>query len=624
MMAFKRLKHGWQKITMLVLLSLIAVLAIGTLILNVYFSPILKGKIKEIVLKGTDSLYHVNFSNAELNLFKGRVTLHNLILEPDTNLLIQKKKQGLAPASIYNIRVEKLVINHIHPFKIWLKHEIDLGQILLSTPDVKITSYPVASKKKELKDNRTLYQRIAKSLRYIQVGEIRLYDVKLQYENRKGNKTSISKFKELDLGANHLLIDSATQFDTSRFLYCKELFFKLNNLKGRTSNGLYGYKARLIEFSTLNRQLNVHQLLLYPLSSPATYFKRTYQDRFFIQANLLRFNHFDFNIFDSARALKANSMVLAKGRINIFSNPNIDPKSYTTDKSVTFPNHIIHTLPIRLNIDTVRLKDFQVRYDEYNVQNKQQGYITFNNLNGRFLNVANTPAALIKNNRCQVQINAQFMNKAPFKMDLRLNMIDSAYSYNCRGLLGAIDLRAVNAASVPLASLKIESGHINRFAFNIQGNRKGAKANMTLLYNNLKIQLLKADTNALKMRKLALVSLLANSLIIKDNNPDKAGAEPRSENIDYIRPVNYPFFKTLWRTLMMGIKRSAGLDAKTQADADIQFARKQKEKALKSSPKEQRKKTRQEKRRLRKLKRAQKKAEKQAEKELKKAAKAKS
>ncbi|GAB2685808.1 hypothetical protein GCM10027037_04290 [Mucilaginibacter koreensis] len=621
-MAFKFLKQGWKRITVIILLSLIAILAIGTIVLNIYFYPILKGKVQTLVLKGTDSLYRVNFSNADLNLWQGSVTLQHLELEPDTGVFRKKKSQGGSPSSLYHIKVEKLVVNHIHPFKLWLKHEVDLGQILLSAPEIQMVSYPAPDKKHKPKDSRTLYQRISSSLHAIYVGEIRLYDVKLQYENRKGNKPSISKFKELDLGANHLLIDSATQFDTSRFFYCKDLFLKLNNFRGRTPNGLYAYKANLIEFSTLGHQLNVHHLSLLPADNAAAYFKRTYQDRFSIQLDLLRFNHFDFDIFDTTHTIKANSIVLAQGHINLFSNPRIDPKSYTTDKSSAFPHHAIHTLPIRLDVDTVRIKGIQVRYDEYNVKTKQQGYVTFSHVNGSLLNVTNNPASLKKSKHCDVRLNSLFMGRAPLLLTMRLNLVDSAYSFSCNGQLGAINLQVINVATVPLASLQIKSGTVKKFTFNIKGSRKGTKANMQLLYNDLKIQLLKADTAELKQRRLALMSLLANTLIIKNNNPDKAGEVPRSESIDYIRPINYPFFKTLWRTLMMGIKRSACLDAKTQADADVKFAKKQKEKALKTNPKSERKKARQERRRLRKLKRAQKKARKQAEKELKKAQKA--
>jgi len=85
----------------------------------------------------------------------------------------------------------------------------------------------------------------------------------------------------------------------------------------------------------------------------------------------------------------------------------------------------------------------------------------------------------------------------------------------------------------------------------------------------LKVKLLSPDTAMDGFKGKLIESLYANIFIIKHDNPEKAGQIPRSFNINYIRPKDSPFFKTVWNTLLIGIKPSAGLDDKTmQATKD--------------------------------------------------------
>jgi hypothetical protein len=90
------------------------------------------------------------------------------------------------------------------------------------------------------------------------------------------------------------------------------------------------------------------------------------------------------------------------------------------------------------------------------------------------------------------------------------------------------------------------------------------RAGVSLLYNDLKVSILEADTANNRLKKQQLISIFANLFVIKHNNPDVAGKAPRFANVNYLRPKDSPFFKTVWRTLLQGIKECAGLDEKSQ------------------------------------------------------------
>jgi hypothetical protein len=606
-------KQRWLKITLIVFVSIVAVLGIAVFAFTRYGSPIIQDKVNKALLKGTDSLYRVTFDRAEINLWQGAITISNATLIPDTAVYRRNMKDKPAPAKLYRLHVNKLILNHVHPFKLYFKHQLDIADIILTAPEVEISAYPTPQPIAKPKDNRTLYQRMSQSLKMLHVGHIQFKDVKLKYRDYSTKRPAISEWKELDLNAHDLLIDSATQFDTSRFLYCRELTVALRNYHGQTAKGLYAYKVKEISYSTRTKLLQARGFMLQPLLSPAAFFQKTYGDRFILRAGALVLRNFDFEIFDKNHTIKASCLTMNNGDISVYSNYRTNPKSLYTDKVITFPNKALRMLPIKVKVDTLKVKQYTVNYREYSVKAKQSGYLTFNRINGRFINVSNDSATISHHPYCYAQLQALFLNRAPLNVSFAFNLADSLCSYKYNGWVGALDVRAVNVATVPLASLKMQSGMAKRVSFNITGNRHTANGTVAFLYNDLKIQLLKADSAELKMRRLALASLLVNSLIIKNNNPDKIGETPRSKFVVYDRPKTYPFFETLWRTLLMGIKSCAGLDFQAQRDADLKAAQKQKEKYWKEHKKEFRKMQRKEKRELKKLKKQQEKARKQAE-----------
>ena len=99
-MAFKLLRHRWQKISLIVVLSLLGLTLIVGLFANSYFAPKLANKIKSQVLKSSDSLYRVDIGNTDLHILRGTATLYDIKLSVDTAVYNLKKKQGTAPDNL--------------------------------------------------------------------------------------------------------------------------------------------------------------------------------------------------------------------------------------------------------------------------------------------------------------------------------------------------------------------------------------------------------------------------------------------------------------------------------------------------------------------------------------------
>jgi len=603
-MPFKFIKYHWGKIVLAVLVIFAIIILVLGYFFNEHWSPVLAKKLHSEILKTTDSLYNADFSSAEFHLFQGKIVIFNITLKPDTGVYNRLKKRGLAPNNLVDLNVKRLVITHIHPFKLYFQHVLDFEQIVLSAPEIHI-SYQLNHTKDTTvsKDNRTVWQKISKTLHSIHVGDIFLNDVKFRYDDYSGNKMELSELKEMNLHANDLLIDSLTQNDRSRFLYCRDIVTELNNYTGKTPSGLYTYTIKYLKLSSLSSKLNAEDITLVPVKT-GVFFDKSTNDRYSAHLDSIQLNSFDFLTYHKYRKFSVSGIIIDRGSFALFSNPNRTPTN--TDKIKSFPNIVLSTIPADVKIDTLTIRHMDVSYSELNPKSKKTGTITFNNTNGTFLNITNNKEAIQKNNMAAARLTSYFMGKGELTLLCTFNLNDKDAAYTYKGTVGPMDLKKVNPAIMPLGMVKINDGKLKQFDFDFKANSKVANGKVTVLYNDLKVTVLKADTANEKLKRQTIASLYANVFIIKHDNPDKAGEAPRSFNVNFQRPFNMPFFKFTWQSLLTGIKPNVGFDQKTQEVTKALVA----ESVIKKQARIQKRAERKERRAARQQKRAEKKLQK--------------
>ena len=166
-------KH--HKIGAGVIIGLTVVILILAFLVNHYWSPILAKKVRSVVLESSDSLYRADFSSAELHIIRGQIIFYDITLTPDTAVYNRRVKQHLAPNNLVSLHVKRLILDHIHPFSLYFKHKLNIGQIILSAPELDVSYQLNHTKDTVIKDNRTVWQKMSKSLRSIHIGQIFLF-----------------------------------------------------------------------------------------------------------------------------------------------------------------------------------------------------------------------------------------------------------------------------------------------------------------------------------------------------------------------------------------------------------------------------------------------------------------
>src|SRR3569833_2276249 len=596
-----------HKISIIITCTVAGIILVLAFAVNRYWSPILAKQVRKIEHKSSDGLYHIDFSDAELHINRGEIDLFNITLKPDTAVYNQRKKDHLAPNNLVELHVKRLILSHIHPFKLYFQHKLEIGQVILTNPEIKVSYQLTHTKDTTVKDRRTLWQKMSKTLKSIHIGQIALSDVKLKYEDYSGHKLAISELKELSLTATDMLIDSTTQFDRSRTFYCRNIDAILDNYSGQSPNKLYNFAIISLLLSIETSQLNINGLDLEP-AKPEVFYKNSYHDRFKIHLDSLQADHFDFVSYHKYRIVHMSTLTLNSGSLVILANPRQLPAK--TDRIKSFPHFALQQVNADITIDTIHAHRINIVYTEFNKKSNKTGSVNFEDTNGDIVHVTTNKDSLQKNHTCTAHITSRFMNSGKLDAVFYFDLGDEKAGFSYNGSIGPMNLSVINQACMPLALIKLNSGTLKQMTFEVSANASTAHGKVSVLYNNLKVTVLKPDTTNDRLKHMTIASLFANTLVIKHDNPDDEGDAPRYAYVDYRRPDTVAFWGSIWQTLFAGIKPCAGVDKKMQENIKFQVAEQKQKKIERQAKKAVRKERREE----RKIKRELKKQEKEAEK----------
>src|ERR1700761_1061395 len=182
------------------------------------WKPYLQAELKDLVLKASDSLYSIQYSDFDLNITTGDATLKDFKLIPDTavyNKLVALKK---APDNLFILSVKKLSIKNIGAKKAYKEKILDISNISIDKPDLTIVN-----KRFDFNDTvkggkpKSPYQMIKKIFKSLRIDSIALKDISLNYINKSNAVEKRTSLKHLNINISDIVIDSLSAKDTSRF-----------------------------------------------------------------------------------------------------------------------------------------------------------------------------------------------------------------------------------------------------------------------------------------------------------------------------------------------------------------------------------------------------------------------
>lgn len=279
------------------------------------------------------------------------------------------------------------------------------------------------------------------------------------------------------------------------------------------------------------------------------------KDRYDLSFTTIDLTGVDFIKLNTEGNLAAKQLKIGPAKVAVFLNRELPPPNFNKGKN--FPHNALKRLPIETVLDTLSLSKVDIAYTEYNPKNKERGTLKLNNLTGSVFNLTNDSLRLTKNNHAKADLTTYVLGAGKMNVKIDFNLTDAVSSFSYIGHVSPFNLKVLNPLSKSLGQVEIESGKVQSVDFNINANENGSKGTVSFKYSDLKIKLLEESENG-KTEKKKLLSFLANTILIKNDNPSKDEAV-RTANIRWSRDPQASFFNLMWKSVFVGIREIVGI-----------------------------------------------------------------
>lgn len=324
-----------------------------------------------------------------------------------------------------------------------------------------------------------------------------------------------------------------------------------DGLSIETKDKMYKLIVGKFKIDKTASSVNVSSISLTPLLSEAAFVKKqsVQKDQFNFVFNNVRMSGVDVEGLINDFSLSANEVHL-QPLLKIFNDRQLPFD--TASKVGKYPHQQLAKLDLPVYIKNLYVHNGNVSYRERGRKSGQIGNVFFSDIEGKISNVTNVKEKINQSKNMVLQARTKFLGVAQMQTTWTLPLNSSNGSFTATGNSGPFDATKLSAITEPLGLASIQKGNINKLTYNLNGNDLKATGDAILLYDHLKIELLKSTDEELK--KKGLVSFLAN-LFTKDQNP--SNGTTRSAKIDFDRDITKSFFNLLWKSIFSGAKKIA-------------------------------------------------------------------
>lgn len=541
-----------RKILIRILYGILLV-AIGVSLVGFFgLKPLLSSRIKEAVVTSTNGLYQIDFKNIQYSPITNNAEIRAVTWLADSMLFDKLRDEEKLPNNVFRCKVEEIKLTGLKPWTIIFSKKLNIHQISVKNPLIEILHekhvYNTIGKAK------TPYQIISKFVNSFSVDKINLQNISLTYTNlSKSKRTKSSKIESLDLEMSNFLIDSLSHKDTARFYYTKECSIRLKKLAFPSADSLNTLRLDSLAFSSKNRSLIIQKIALQPHYKPIIYGNKSNgNDRIEILCEAIKISEIDVEKLFEEKKIYAQELSIDHGNMAIFADERPFKRPFKLNYR-SYPHQVFSKLNLKCFIKTIKLQRIDITFSQYNPETRLTGSLYFDTIKGKITNVTNDTLPLQQNPICEAYLWMRFMKKNPVNLAFTFNLKDPNGAFRCKGEVKSMPFSDLNQVTYALAKAKLESGVLDRFSFDLQGNKFGLNGPITLLYHDLKVNLWKEQQDTKLMKKMKFLSFLANNSVLKSSNPFKR--KPAKTVIaDYQRDPQKGFFSVLWRTLLEGIK----------------------------------------------------------------------
>jgi len=536
----------WKKILIsFIIFILIAGVAFQVYITR-YLSPMVRSRLEDIIVKGSDSLYQFQVRDFDVGFWGGSITFKDLHIYTDSNRYRQMLAEKKLPALTMDLNINRGYVEGIHLRNLIFKKEVDIKEITINKADVKLVRH-FRGVEDHYEKGEPLWKLIQPKMKSIAVKAIVFREVDVNYHNIDSSTAFNWQFNKSTVIFNDLLIDSLSAQDSTRILFSKNAGFLAKDIKVNTTDGLYQLAADEMKYSSSECVAEFKQFSFLPRISDAGFNKHFgYQhERYKVNVPGIQLRNFSLPRWISNNELIADTMELASPNLDIYLDRNAKPNPYS--KLGQYPHQLLQRASFGVRIKHINTTNAKMTYHEKNDKNGMTGTVVFPAINGHIENVTNNPQDIAKNNICIARVRSMAQSRGRLNAVFRFNLADRSGAYSLNATIENLDAAQLHDLALAMTSAEMQTFRMKRLDYSLSANERSGTAHLKMQYSDMDVLLSKVDENG-NLDKKGLLSFFVNHMVIYNENP-KNGEERTADNVTVSRDITRSFFNHIWKTL---------------------------------------------------------------------------
>jgi hypothetical protein len=548
------------RIIFYLVLTFTIVIACIQLSFTFYLDKKIINDLQQEVVNQTKGEYEVKIGKLSTNIFNQSIYIRGFVLKP-VNIHDSTSLKFFASAS-------KIILVDFSLFSFIFRKDLTIASIHLVNPTGNIfrNSSPDRKFSGNAHNKFSIFNLIRKhihSLRVLNI-EIRNADF-LVYDDYNDTVPSIAS-KENELKISNLRINKSIDA-AGRLFMADTVSLIINNFLYTTKNGLYSLQVNHLTASYTESTLLLSSCKLIPNFTKEKFADETgkQSDRFQLSADRIYFKKIDVKLFFERNWFISHLLNIDNLTISAYRDKNDIRKP----KTALPVQQLLKRIPFYTAIDSVKINDATIIYEEVAKGSTKPGRISFNEMTATITGITSDSTLFSKYNTLKINATCKLMNKGRLEAQYSFPLNTDKMVFDCSGKLGNIPMQAFNPILEESANVSVKDGNIDSMIFSFHANHIASKGKMELRYHQLKIAFLNKKDKKIGVVE-ELLSFLAHQFIIKENNPS-ANKPVRVTVISYQRDPTRFIFNYTWRSLLSGIKPAIGIPENSTGKSPVRL-----------------------------------------------------
>jgi hypothetical protein len=467
----------------------------------------------------------INFESADIDPWTGKIEVQQLKVKLGHDTL-HRPLQAVIPY---------VLVKGIAIIPFLTDRSLVIGSISLAQPTISLTL------------NAELYKASGKKniLENINIDRVSITEALLFVKDSLARDTIIHIATDMHMKALGLEKENDS-------LTWKDADVEFTNLLLNFPRDLYRCTIKHMRLGLTDRVFELDSMRISPTVGRRAFMKKFGKEIDYIRGHVPSIRATGVNLYSYPRQSLEADKIEFNFRLHVFRDKRYPfRKAYHT----TLPVHYLQRMPLSLSIDTAKVIDSYVSYEEYPEEGDSTGMVFFDNLQATITSIHND-ASLGWD--IAMRARAKFMGSGDLDVHF-LFPADTNKPYKLNGSLRNFQLTKLNSMLGPAIQARVESGVMTGMEFQFLYNKYRADGSLELNYKDLKITSLREN----KRNKAAvslIKTLLLNTFIIKKNMDEDVREDKRTGTILFHRNTRRSIFNYWWKSVLSGVKSAYKLD----------------------------------------------------------------